>query len=36
VGDLRILVRTVPMVMSGDGVSNGEVVTMHALPDDRA
>jgi lipopolysaccharide/colanic/teichoic acid biosynthesis glycosyltransferase len=34
-GDLRILLRTVPMVLTGSGVSNGQVVTMHALPDDR-
>ncbi len=34
-GDLRILLRTVPTVLSGAGVSNGQVVTMHALPDDR-
>ena len=34
-GDARILVRTVPTVLSGSGVSNGQVVTMHALPADR-
>ena len=34
-GDLRILARTVPMVLTGSGVSNGQVVTMHALPKDR-
>jgi lipopolysaccharide/colanic/teichoic acid biosynthesis glycosyltransferase len=34
-GDLRILARTVPTVLSGSGVSSGQVVTMHALPDDR-
>ena len=34
-GDLRILLRTVPTVLSGNGVSNGTVVTMHAMPDDR-
>ena len=34
-GDVRILARTVPTVLSGSGVSNGQVVTMHALPADR-
>ncbi len=34
-GDLRILLRTVPTVLSGAGVSHGQTVTMHALPDDR-
>jgi lipopolysaccharide/colanic/teichoic acid biosynthesis glycosyltransferase len=35
IGDLRILVRTVPTVLSGSGVSSGQAVTMHALPEDR-
>ncbi len=35
IGDLRILVRTVPTVLSGSGVSHGRGVTMHALPEDR-
>lgn len=34
-GDLRILLRTVPTVLGRTGVSNGVVVTMHALPADR-
>lgn len=34
-GDVRILARTVPTVLSASGVSNGQVVTMHALPADR-
>ena len=35
VGDVRILLRTVPMVLTGAGVSHGSAVTMHALPVDR-
>lgn len=34
-GDAQILVRTVPMVLRRGGVSHGDSVTMHALPDDR-
>lgn len=35
VGDVRILARTVPLVLGRRGVSNGAAVTMHALPADR-
>ncbi len=34
-GDLRILARTVPMVLRRAGVDHAEGVTMHALPEDR-
>jgi lipopolysaccharide/colanic/teichoic acid biosynthesis glycosyltransferase len=34
-GDLAILLRTVPVVLKGTGVSNGQVPTMHALPEHR-
>lgn len=35
VGDLKIVLRTVPVVLGRSGISNGEVVTMHELPADR-
>ena len=31
-GDLRVLMQTVPMVLGRRGVDNGEGVTMHELP----
>jgi lipopolysaccharide/colanic/teichoic acid biosynthesis glycosyltransferase len=34
-GDLRILARTVPMVLRRAGVDHADGVTMHALPEDR-
>lgn len=34
-GDLRIVLRTVPVVLGRSGVNHGEGVTMHALPEDR-
>jgi lipopolysaccharide/colanic/teichoic acid biosynthesis glycosyltransferase len=34
-GDLRILLRTVPMVVRRSGISNGIVPTMHPLPANR-
>lgn len=34
-GDLRIILRTIPVVLGRSGISNGEVVTMHELPADR-
>jgi lipopolysaccharide/colanic/teichoic acid biosynthesis glycosyltransferase len=35
IGDVRILLRTIPMVLRGSGISNGVAATMHALPADR-
>ena len=35
-GDIRILVRTVPAVLGRGGVDHAEGVTMHELPTDRA
>ena len=35
VGDAKIVLRTVPLVLRRSGVSNGRGVTMHALPTDR-
>jgi len=34
-GDLRIVLATVPMVLKRSGVDHAEGVTMHALPEDR-
>jgi len=34
-GDVRILLRTVPTVLGRDGVNHGDGVTMHELPEDR-
>ena len=34
-GDLKIILRTVPVVLGRSGISNGEVVTMYELPPDR-
>lgn len=35
VRDARVLLRTVPIVLRRSGVSHGDRVTMHALPEDR-
>ncbi len=35
-GDLRIVLRTVPMVLRRSGVDQPDGVTMHALPEDRS
>lgn len=34
-GDLKIVLRTIPVVFRRSGISNGETVTMHELPSDR-
>ena len=34
-GDLRIVLRTIPTVLGRGGVSHGDSVTMHALPENR-
>lgn len=34
-GDLRILLRTIPTVLGRGGISHGDAVTMHALPENR-